>query len=386
MIGKYGICSLLLLVYILFLNCSKEIFRPTTEYVSIDLRWIPAYENQTIEELEKGLLWSLSFLGATLPKGSFREALRYETPHRFTLSFDNLGFSPQALDALKTIIEKLEDSEEFERFEAIDAARFVVLTLHSSWHYYRITEVPINLQQFLERHPENGKLVFPVVSSSIAEKSRMIKFNLEEQPTRMSFLAEETAEDTIVKDKKYEIKHFETLEVMPNGQLRFGIYDLNGNLIPAAPARETLAGKPSKCLWCHETHVQPLFAPTPDVTGFMSSAEYQSWIDSSNALIDGMRDGLDSDLDFARQPDHTFSELLYISFMEPSLMRIAGEWELPLESVQRALESFPQHNHEEFHFLQALFERSVVDSLAPFRAIPVPGDVREPNEEEPNFF
>ena len=291
------------LLYLLAINCSKdELPRPATG-VEIKLRWVRAYEDESIANLEKGLMWSLSFLGASLPKGNFSKALQYKDSAHFNLNLEILGFKKEALDAFAVIIDELKASEEFERFGAIDAARFIVLTLHSSWHYYRIVNSPKTIREFLALYPETGRLAFPVLRSSIALKSRVIRFHVGSDPTDLSFLAEETEETQFFPDhEEYPVQHFETLDVMPNGQLRFAIYDSNGQLIPAAPARQTGAGKPSKCLWCHETNVQPLFVPTPEVEGFMSSDEYQSWIDSSNLIINEWRSGLKSDLSFEQQP------------------------------------------------------------------------------------
>ena len=373
--------------YVLLLNCTKDVLTPSPDDSrSITLRWVKAYENESVEDLEKGLLWTLSFLGAPLPTGSFEKAIQYRDSLSFDLRLEFLGFDDPALDALEIILDRIKASDEYRHYGALDAARFAVLTLHSSWHYYRITGVPESIGGFRQIHSYPDSLVFPVVSSSIAANTRMIKFLVGPSLPEISFLAEETGDGFTFDRNPYPIHHFETLDVMPNGQLRFAIYDAGGHLIPAAPARETAAGKPSKCLWCHETNVQSLFGPTPDVTGFMSSHEFQQWVDSSNTLIRTFRSRMESDLDFSRLQDHTFSELLYITFMEPTLLRIANEWKMDTVAVKRITAGLPQHDHAEFIFLRNLFDRASIDNLSPVPPVPVPLDVREPNPEEPNYF
>ncbi len=381
---KIKVVLLLLATYTTVINCTKD--QLPVPKASITLRWVIGHENQTIAELEEGLKWSLSFLGATLPPGSFRQNLRYLTPERFELSLSGLGFTDKALAAFQVIIDRLEASEEFERFGAIDAGRFIVLTLHSSWHYYRIVDSPVSLKAFLGRYPTTGNLLFPILESSVAKKSRVIQFDVGSEPLQLAYVAEETEVTNFAPGQNYPILHYETLDVMPNGQLRFAIYDAEGFLIPAAPARQTRAGKPSKCLWCHETNVQPLFSPTPDIEHFMPATEFQSWIDSSNLLINRWRKSLKSDLDFEQQPNHTFSELLYITFMEPTLMRVANEWEVRAEEIRHLLEDLDTHDHDEFSYLRNLYDRNAIDAVAPYSIVPVPADVREPNVREPNFF
>ena len=104
-------------------------------------------------------------------------------------------------------------------------------------------------------------------------------------------------------------------------------------------------------------------------------------------VLQRARSRLDSRIDFARTQDHTYAELLYISFYEPSPERIAGEWNVPVARVREALTGLPTHAHDEFDFLgEQLYRRSDIDTLAPYGVLAPPTDPREPSAYEPDLL
>ena len=127
--------------------------------------------------------------------------------------------------------------------------------------------------------------------------------------------------------------------MMPNGQLRFAIYDIQGNLTASSPKRLGEAGKPAKCLWCHELVFQPLFIGTDTLANNMSPNEFQNLIEKQNNLLSNYRKKLSSDIDFTKTQDHTLMELLYISYMEPSLQKLSKEWSIGLVELKKLLKN-----------------------------------------------
>lgn len=363
--------------------CTSDRLRPELEGQDrIVLRWNRAYENESIEQVLLGLQWSLSFLGAHIPGENWKDAIQFRNEFTLILDLGKVGFSPTSLNRMISISDRLKESEEYQIHGAIDLSRFLVLSLHSSWHYYELTKAPKTLGLYLEEQTSIPKDSFPILISSIATAPRLIRFHANGPVNERYFIADE-GEDILTLHKP--IDHFEILDIMPNGQLRFILYDSLGNLAPAAPLATTRAGKPGKCLWCHEVNVQPLFQPTPDLPGFLTSQHFQGIVDSTNQLLDAFRATLPTALDHSEKQAHTQSELLYISFMEPSLTRIAKEWSMTEEEVQEILQDFPTHTFDEFPFLGELYHRQWVDSLAPYRSERPPDSVREPGWE-PNFF
>lgn len=372
------------LALILFLfQCTYDTVAVQEEALSIKVRWLPSYPAEDIEAVKKGVLWSLSFMGASLPTSSFNLVFQETNDNKYLLDLEKAGFSSEALKALQEIIQKIKASEEYKRFDSVDLGRFLTLTLHSSYHYYKITNTPEKIEDFENQYLGGLVSVFPVVQSSVSSLTRVIRFGEFTTAPKIGFVADETDDENL---DFYTAKHYEVLRVLPNGQLSFAIYDAAGKLLPFAPLATTNAGKPSKCLWCHETNIQPLFRETPEVPGFLSRDAFLDKIEASNELLQNYRKQLSSDLNFDQQADHTFSELLYITFMEPSLKRIAQEWDMPEAEAETLLKDLPTHRYGEFDFLGALYFRQWVDALAPFNTLPVPESVREPNLLEPNFF
>lgn len=360
-----------------FFNCLGEKAVPAT---CLRLRWTPAYDGQDKTQLELGLKWSFSYLGAGLPEGCMQKAIQYLGNDQFDLDLNELGFTPQALQALAVIILRIKASEEYIHFGALDVGRFLMLTLHSSWHYYEITGMPRTLDEFYRMHHFKPQAIFAVSQSGVSNMNRLIQIQVDEDLAKMAFVAIETRESP---DSFWVADHYEVLDILPNGQPRFALYDKDGNL---AAASFSNAGKPTKCLWCHESKIQPLFGYTPDWPGYTGADVFQGLVGEANSILNEYRQGLKSELDFTALQDHTANELLYISFMEPSLNRLSWEWGQPLKLVQNALQGNETHIYAEFPFLGELYHRRTVDSLAPFEYLGVPASAREPGTWEPNYF
>ena len=103
-------------------------------------------------------------------------------------------------------------------------------------------------------------------------------------------------------------------------------------------------------------------------------------------MLNTYRKSLRQDIDYSKTLDHTFTEILYISFMEPSAERLASEWGIPVEQVTEKLKGLPTHTHHEFPYLGTLYNRKDVESLSPYSIIRVPESAREPSEYEPDLI
>jgi hypothetical protein len=179
---------------------------------------------------------------------------------------------------------------------------------------------------------------------------------------------------------------------MENGQLRFGLYDLEGHLKDATTPTLTTAGKPSKCLWCHEINLQAPFRNLTDVEGYYSTKEFNELLAAATRVIAGYRKTLASKVDFTRLQDHSNAEDLYMSFAAPTASRLATEWNMPLERVKQRLASRNLKTHPHSERIgddilgDELYDRNQVDSLAPYATIRGPSDMREPSSYEPNLL
>ncbi|MEO6167369.1 MAG: hypothetical protein ABIO46_05910 [Chitinophagales bacterium] len=383
-VSKILVSVFILIVVLTGVRCTREKAAIYTPW-KINLRWIPAYEEESWDDVRTGLLWSFSFLGASLPPGSFDASVNWVNDQVFTCDFSKLGFNQEALLSLQVIFDRLKDSEEYKRKGGIDLGRLLMLTVYSSHHYYRITGKNQTYSSVEEFYLSDSVLQFVITNSAVATDDRLIHMPAATTPSAIAFYSATEGTGKIA-DSSFSVEAYETLELMPNGQLRFAIYDLQGKLETSADALISAAGKPGKCMWCHESNVQTLLNEMDDVPGYLTVKEFVDRVKLSNDELTAIRNALSTDLVFANKQDHTQSELLYISFMEPSAFRIANEWGISLPEAESILFGLPMHDYPEFLFPGLLYDRKAVDLLAPYATERVPESVREYSSYEPDFF
>jgi len=342
---------------------------------TLTLKWNKAYPDDTIEKSALGLEWSYSFVGALLPNSPSGITVGTET---IVINPDDLGFNDDASQKMKLLHQKIKASQEYKRNKTIDLGRYITLLIGASEHYYSLTGMPKKINDAVAAYTLEPEVGY-VNNSEVSLIHRSIRYSKPDN-LKQFFVA---AEIDSVTGRVYE---YETWELMPNGQPRFGIYDDAGNLKSSADKEFTTAGKPAKCMWCHESSIQQMFRPQRDFAGKLIASELQEKLIGFNQLLQKNRMGLPGLIDFSQKQQHTFTELLYIAFMEPSAERLALEWNLPLVEVQQLLTGLPTHVYREFPFLGNLYHRHNVEKLAPFQGLKVSGNVREGSEIEVNHL
>jgi hypothetical protein len=382
---KINLNILLICTGLLSQSCVEDNLESTeTDPLMINLHCPQGYAAESPQDIRTGLAWTFSFLGAELPPGSLNESMEWIDERTIKVDLGGLGFSNAAQLVLQGLITKLKDSEEYRLHQSMDIGRFVTLTLNSSNHYYAITGAKPTFNEYLSGITLDEKNA-AVLTSSIANGHRLIQVSDHRAPDQLAFIAQEGTGS--IEQNSFIIQEFETLDLMPNGQLRFALYDVSGKLKTSASPELTLAGKPAKCLWCHETSLQVPFVDDHQLDGFYSTQELKELIMSSMQIIATSREKLVSEIDFQAQADHTKAELLYLSFMEPSASRISMEWRLPLDQTLEMLRGLPTHSHNEFSFLgENLYRRADVDRLAPFETVTPPDNAREAGGYEPDLI
>jgi hypothetical protein len=362
-------------------------FAPRDPDLVIKLRWIKSYPGQSKSEVNTGLFWALSFLGAKVPIDA---AVISWDGTMVTLDLEAAGVPQASQAAWKQLLQVLKSSEESRLMGGIDMGRFVFLSLCGSHQYYALTGVAATYAEFRARHQFAPKQV-AIVESVIARGNRLIEVGKGEGIESVAFVAFEGAGS--LRDHTFQKADIETLDVMENGQLRFGLYDLQGRLEEATTPALTAAGKPSKCLWCHEVNVQPPFTNVTDLEGYYSTREFNGLVANAKQIIAGYRKTLVSKVDFTRRlKEHWNAEALYFSFAEPTASRLAEEWNIPIDKVKQLLASHNLKTHPHSERLDAeilggnLYDRRDVDSLAPYAAIRGPSDMQELSSYEPNLL
>ncbi len=355
-------------------NTSPEDLIPSGDD-TLRLKWNKAYETDTVENAAIGLEWAFSYLGARLPSGNNGIFMDSDI---ITVDISHLGFDASAAEKMRLLCDKIRISDEYQKNNAIDIGRFVTLILGATEHYYAITGVPDSIEDVLVNYillPHAGY----VNNSGVSLEHRKIQLS-EQNGLNQIFVSSEVDPVT------GEIFEFETVELMQNGQLRFGIFDASGNRKNSADPGHSNAGKPAKCMWCHESRIQQLFTEQQNFAGYLTSSEFQNALISYNQMLQQKQLSLSGGVDFTQQQQHTLTELLYISFMEPSAERLAREWSMEVSQVISMLSSLETHEHQEFPFLGTLYHRADVEAFAPFTGLEVSSSVREASATEVNHI
>lgn len=380
---KFNLLLFVLFFFLFNLTSQFRFISKKEDALKINLKWYKAYDTQDWNHVKVGILWSLSYLGADLPKGCFDDAIQFHDSTLFVLDFKKLGFNENAQKALVLICDSIKNTQDYQKNNFIDISRFLVLTLHSSYHYYQITGVAQKYEDFYRKYKLGDSYQFGVTKSAISKGHRIINFSKDTSLFNICFVATEGVGSLL--NNTFKPLVYEVFDVMPNGQFRYAIYNEQGELTDAAIKKHSDAGKPSKCMWCHEINIQPLFTQNGEVENMMTNNDFLHFTSVMQSKLSSYRQGLHSEIDFNKKQDHTYSELLYISFMEPSLARLKQEFNNDTFAIN-TIRKTQSHIYNEFPFLGNLYDRDLLDKCFKYSKIKVPQSVREQSKYEPNFF
>ncbi|GAB4384372.1 MAG: hypothetical protein Kow0075_16400 [Salibacteraceae bacterium] len=341
--------------------------------------WFKSHPDETRQDVEKGVLWSMSFLGAETPQP---DVFTWYSDTSFVLDLKRLGFGPNAELALKRILYELKQSEFYALHSGIDLGRFISLCLLSSHHYYAITGVPATLEEFIE-DASWSEPATAVTRSTVSKETRIVKLPEYRISNKSVFVA---SVEHINEDGTRTPLETEVFDIMPNGQLRFGVYNSSGQRVPYSDPEHSQAGKPSKCLWCHETVVNRSFIAFEPIPGYLTRQQFNDSVLAHQSRIDRWRMTLHSAIDYDDKQAHTLAELLYLGFMEPDLNRVSLEWAMNALEVQARLKDLSPKDSEEFAFLKNRYHRSEVDARGPYSVVRVSAEAREFSNFEPNLL
>jgi hypothetical protein len=377
-----------MLVLAVLASCGSTPPPPRDPSLIINLRWVKDYPRESKTDVNTGLYWALSFLGAQLPADA-NVLIWHENV--VTVDLDAAQVVESTRPAWRKLVQVLKSSEEYRRMGGVDIGRFVMLALCAPKQYYALAGVSPTLQDFLAQHASGSKDM-AIVESGVAYGNRLIEVK---SPTDIGLPVFVAYEGTgSIKERTFSKAEVETLEVMPNGQLRFGLYDLEGHLKVGTTARLTSAGKPSKCLWCHEINLLPPGRNVTNVDGYYSTKEFAALIKGSMQTVETYRRSLRSKVKFTRRDDHSYTEYLYLGFAEPTAQRLSREWNVPVSKVVQMLQGRDCRTHadKEFEGLgdeiagPSLYSRADVDSLAPYAVITTSSSTRETSSYEPDLL
>jgi len=362
---------------LLLAACARDEGPPSDPRDVVELRWLKAYPDESRADVETGLLWGLSLAGAHLPRGA--RVIRWQDT-RITLDLARARVMEGTQPAWREFVAALKASGEYQAQGAVDVGRFMAIMLGDPRRYYALTGAAPDYSRARDPYHFDAKAA-AIVTSGVALGSRRIELSRARSARELAFVGFEGTGSFL--DGSFAPRERELVDVMPNGQLRFALYDLDGRLKQGASPRLTRAGKPAKCMWCHESGLMIALAEYPQVPGYYGRGEFDAQIEQRRELLREFRRGVDTQIEYTHRQDHTFAELLYLSFEEPSLERLAREWGVTPERAAELLRDKPTHAQEEQRQLgEALYRREDVEGLAPYTALAAPRSIREPDAHE----
>lgn len=342
----------------------------------INLLWNASYPDEKMEDAILGLYWCLSHIGA---KNTNSTSSGIEVKSTLiTLNTNAIGLSKNAQNSINSLHSKIQKSPAYIQNNAIDLGRYITLLIGASEHYYRITDVPESLQNQLANYTLVSEKGY-VNNSIISDHHRIIQYT---QPAGLKqlFISVEIDSNT------QEILEFETMELMDNGQFKFAIFDADSQRIPAAIKQGSNAGKPAKCMWCHESSINPLFRIQNDYAGFLTFLELQDTLISLQDELELKQSFLANGVDFSQKQQHAQMELQYLMFKQPSPMRLANEWNMSVTDVRQLLATEQLYSNPEFPFLGDGYDRNQMEAYAPFNGLLTSSNVRESSPIEVNYI
>ena len=366
----------------LSISCRYDVQEELDERITLIRYSFPETQNE--QEFIDGMAWLFSYLGAKLPKENFSKAIVISGDKLF-VKLELLGFEESALNSLRTIVSKLKNTQEYKEKEGIDAGRFFAICFNSSNNYYKITGAASSFQRFLLLYSDSNRKQFACDSSSISKEARLIEYYSEGTDVLNYHFISHEGRGFFSSNNFIKANSIEVFDFMKNGQPRFMIFDEQGNLKTSSNPFFSSAGKPAKCMWCHESGIQPLFRETPDIVGYLSKAEFLNSRTLATENIESFRGKSNSYVNFLDAKIHTQAEYIYLSYFETNAKRLAMEWNVSENKVLELLSGISTHDNLEFIFLKNVYHRREVENISPIKSLPAASDSREYSTFEPEY-
>jgi len=343
--SKHHLSFLSLLLITVAYNCKPAAVKPLESPLQITLKWYQSYPEETKEDIEIGMLWIMSFLGAEYDETIMDKIINWNEDETFLLDLDYAGFNKEQIKVWKELLTVFKQRSKYKEEAQMDVGAFVMESFNNSWHYYALTQASTNLDSFKAQYNFDEVDDFAVAPGESCVTKGMRVFNNAKARAfdQIAHIAKEGHGETA---EKFVAKEFEVFDFMSNGQPRFAVYNVSGDLITGGDPSLSEAGKPAKCMWCHTSKVQPVLFGKTDVEGYGKLDDFQAKIKQQNRWVKRhVRKNANAFIaDSIKQ--HSLAELIYVNYQDPSIMRLRNEG--IDESKLAAIEKWYKNGEYEF--------------------------------------
>lgn len=321
--------------------------------LAINLKWYPAYPEESREDVEIGLLWTLSYLGELVNETDYLDYMTWIEDDVIRLDLTNLLDNEERIRRWDRVLAKIRQTSSDRKLRSIDVGKFVFETFTNSENYYYLTEMPETLQSFREHYQldEDYPYIVAKGESCVSPGYRLFNTSESKRLTKIAYIAQEGTGNSLT---DFTPKEFEVFDFMKNGQPRFAVYGIDGELRDGGDSEVTIAGRPAKCMWCHTSQVQPLIFAATDIDGYETTETFSNLIKNQNKIRRRYLRSNDQGyiVDSLRQ--HSLAELLYVTYEFPTPQRLEAEG---LARGQMANLEF--HKNIEYKFFDLVFDSMV---------------------------
>ena len=147
------------------------------------------------------------------------------------------GLSESALETVEDVLHELKESDPYQRFGSADLGRVLMRLLYEPWRYYAITGACTNVADWERQRLGDNTASFAITESMLVDGHRSLQYRSD--PSDMGQIAGSPRGSGSLEDDSFITETFEVVDVLPNGQPRYALYDASGVLI-SLPQRRNL--------------------------------------------------------------------------------------------------------------------------------------------------
>ncbi len=248
------------------------------------LRWTPASEGpETWADARRGVWWGLASLGAA-PDSA---ALSHEQDDGGATVF---SVDPGRLELGDAVAFQAAYDDLAALQTPVEIGQLFLATVYEPEIYYAITATPSDFATWEAGHPMPAPFEHTVSASSVSFGDRTVHFDSDRTSLHSN---------SVESDGSHEV-----LDVLPNGAMRFAVYDADGALAPEVDPMVAVAGGSGTCMSCHFGKLLQTFDRLPE------DAELDALIADRQLAIDEARLAIDGPVDFADDTPNQFEGLV----------------------------------------------------------------------------
>lgn len=324
--------------FLFFFSCSSDsLNKPSGIKYKIQGTWVESETDMGKKEFEVGLGWLLGGI-ALQPSDWELQIFPSDRPFMHEILIEINQGALQNTECVERIIKDLPVDQNI-------AVPLAFLTQHPR-HVSLILDQSTTLEEWESEFKTPDTTL--ILDSLVLEQSREVHFNSGASSlVKVAFKAQVLGGES---------GHTETIDVLPNGRMRFGLYDSSSELVPSSEL-----GSVGQCQWCHEGKLLDL-QEQPDTIGYSPYQTFTETIVIQNDLIVEQHDAIYSGGLLLDLEVHGYGERIFEAYLHPSLNYLSREFDWSEQQVSSWLSENEINGeaHLEYPSWGSTYQRSAI--------------------------